>query len=336
MSAELEYVGDVAQVMLERDAWHRAGIVVGEKFSWADAVAQDLAITFPVYKVALEDVLTPLPTTDGQTLRAQSDDHVAVRSDGLVVASGLGAQWTPFHASEGYAFGEAIRDEASDQVNANLLSLGTLYNGRVWFMTFDLGDFYIGEYQVRDYLVASGSYDSSRPLSVNSGPTLVVCANTLAASDFGMKHFRFKHTSGIFDRVKQAKKALGIHNANRDILKTKGETLLSTPVSGSQYSTLVKAMFPIEDDTIAKTRNVHEAARATVTELYRNSPYVSGADNGFAFVQAVNTYENWAVPVRMTKGRNEADTRTARQIEAVFGGGQPLTNRAIELVGALN
>lgn len=337
MTAELEIIDDEAQVMLAKSAWHRLGTVVGKAFGWADAVAQDLSITFPVYKVPLLDVLTPLPTTEGTTLRAQDDEYVAVRADGLVIASGLGEQWTPFHASEGYAFGEAIRGEASESANVNLLSLGTLYNGRVWFMTFDLGDFFIGDYQVRDYMVASGSYDSSRPLGVNSGPTLVVCANTLAASDFGMKHYRFKHTSGIFNRVEQAKRALGTHNANRDALKAIGENLLGTPVSGKQYSDLVKALFPIDDDTIAKTRNVHESARETVTQLYRNSPYVSSSDNGFAVVQAVNTYENWAAPVRNTKGRNESDTRSFRQAEAVLsGGGQPLTNKAIELVGALN
>lgn len=334
-------IGIEDDVMLEASAWHRLGKVVGRLFGWAEAVAEDLPITRSVTKVPVGNILTPLPSDEGVSLRAQENDYASVRSDGLVIATGLGEQWTPFHASEGYAFGQAIRD-ASDEVaglQCDLKSLGTLYNGRKWFMTYDLGQFWIGDYAVRDYLSINGSYDSSWPLTVLSSPTIEVCANTVAAAFHGgVKHYRFKHTSGIFNRVEEAKRAVTAHNANRQTIKALGEKMLATKLSPSEYGNLVRALFPIDDDTSSKTKNVNEEAIETVTTLYKAQVggMVDSTGNGWSLVQAVNTYENWAQPVRKTAGRSEEVTRALRQIEQLQAGKQPLTERAAELVGALS
>jgi hypothetical protein len=340
-------IGIEDDVMLERSAWHKLGKVVGELFGWAEAIAEDLPITRPVFKVPLGDILTPLPNGDGVTLRSQvdgegaSEDFASVRSDGLVIASGLGKQWTPFHASEGYAFGQAIRDfEGKNDVQCDLKSLGTLYNGRKWFMTFDLGQFWIGDYAVRDYLSINGSYDSSWPLCVLSSPTIEVCANTVAAAFHGgVKHYRFKHTSGIFNRVEEAKNAVTAHNANRQAIKALGEKMLTTPLSPSEYGRLVTAMFPIDDDTSTKTRNVHEQAIEYVSTFYKaqngGQAVVDSPGNGWSFVQAVNTYENWGQPIRKTGERDEVTTRALRQIEQLQAEKQPLTEKAADLVLAI-
>jgi phage/plasmid-like protein (TIGR03299 family) len=341
MSHELEVIDGFAQAMFERVAWHRLGTVVGDTFGWADAVSEGLSITFPVVKVPLQEVLSSLPYGDGfdgPSLRAQTTDHVAVRSDGLIIASGLGEQWTPFHAVEGYAFGQAIREQAKvDGIRADLKSLGTIQEGRKWFMTFDLGEFSIGDYAVRDYLSVNGSYDSSWPLQVLSSPTIEVCANTIAAAQAaGVKHYRFKHTSGIFDRVEEAKRALIGHAQNRAVFKALGETLLTRAVSPVEYGQLCNALFPTTDDVPTKTRNVNAEARDKVTSLYKATSgpqVVANSGNAWAFVQAVNTYENWGSPIRKTGNHSEADTRAMRQIDALTSGKQPLTDQAFALVG---
>jgi hypothetical protein len=338
MSHEIHEEDDV---MLDASAWHRLGKVVNRLFGWADAVAEDLPITRPVHKVAIGDILTPIPSSEGISLRGQVNEYASVRSDGLVIATGLGEQWTPFHAAEGYAFGQAIRDAQDENgLQCDLKSLGTLYNGRKWFMTFDLGKFWIGDYAVRDYMSINGSYDSSWPLCVLSSPTVEVCANTVAAAFHGgVKHYRFKHTSGIFNRVEEAKRAVTAHNANRQTIQALGEKMLATKLAPSEYGRLVRAMFPVDDDTSTRTRNVNEEALETVTTLYKAqvgaNGLVSESGNGWSFVQAVNTYENWAQPVRNTAGRPEEITRALRQIEQLQDGRQPLTEKAAELVLAL-
>lgn len=327
--------------MFKSTPWHRLGTVVGKLFSWADAIAEDQPITRPVAKVPLGDILSPIPSTEGLTLRGQENDYAAVRSDGLVIASGLGEQWTPFHASEGYAFGQAIREAADeDGIQCDLESLGTLYNGRKWFMSFGLGDFYIGDYKVKDILSINGSYDSSWPLTVLSSPTIEVCANTVAAAFHGgIKHYRFKHTSGIFNRVEEAKRAVTAHNANRKALIELGEKMLSTPLTPSEYGRMVRALFPIEDDTPTRTKNVNEQAIETITSLYKaqngGQSVVDSPGNGWSFVQAVNTYEIHGQPIRKTNGNDEGVARALRQIEQLQASKQPLTEAASDLVLAL-
>jgi hypothetical protein len=317
-------------LMLDRTAWHRLGRVVGKAFGWLDAVAEALPITQNVRKVPIADLLIGY--------ECQPDEFAAVADDGFVISTGHGEQWTPFNAADAYAFGEAIRDEAADTFNANLLSLGTLHNRRQWFMTYDLGDFDVVGYSARDYLTLSGSFDSSRLFQAVSGPTLVVCANTLAASDFGLKHYRFKHTSGIVNRVEEAKRALQAHRGNRASLVAKCEELASVPLSASEYSVLLQSLLPVNDETTTKVRNVSEAAKEQITQLYKGAPVnnvatvTDGSRDGFTFVQAVNTYEQWLAPIRKTKGQDESTMRSIRQFDMAVDGKQPLTDKAIELV----
>lgn len=342
MSHELEVVDGVGQAMFMNVPWHRLGHVVDRKFGWLDAIAADLTITYPVRKVAMTDLLTSVPmgdSMDGPSYRAQSNDYAAVRSDGLVVATGLGEQWTPFPAEEGYGFGQVIREQAEGSGSqCDLRSLGTLQDGRKWFMTFDLGAFTIGDYRVRDYLSVNGSNDSSWPLQVLTSPIVEVCANTVAAAQAaGVKHYRFKHTSGIFDRVEQAKRALVGHAQNREAFKALGERLLGAKLGTGDYSRMVNALFPVDDKQSTKARNANTDAQEKITMLYRaqgDNAVVSETGNAWAFVQAVNTYENWGSPVRKTGGASEADTRSMRQIDALTSGKQPLTDAAFTLVGA--
>lgn len=342
MSHELEVIDGFAQAMFERVAWHRLGTVVGSNFGWEDAVAAGLTITQNVSKVPLGDLLTTLPMgddLDGPVLRAQSNDYASVRADGLVIASGMGEQWTPFQAVDGYGFGQAIREqvETVDGLRCDLKSLGTILDGRRWFMTFDLGEFQIGEYAVRDYLSVNGSHDSSWPLTVLSSPTIEVCANTIAAAfRGGVKHYRFKHTSGIFDRVAEAEVAVAQHATNRKVLKELGETLLTRSVTPTEYGQLMDAIFPVKDDTPKKTRTVNEDARDKVGTLYKaqsGPQMVANTGNAWAVVQAVNTYENWAAPVRKTGGRSESETRAIRQVDSLASGRQPLTDAMFAMLG---
>lgn len=316
-----------ANAMFAKVAWHRLGTVVGEAFSIDEAVAAGLDIVQPVEKVKVADLIL--------AYEAQPDEYAAVRN-GRVLATGLGEQWTPFQVVDAYDFGRCVRQVNGEQ--GDLLSLGAIDRGRKWFMTYDLGEFSIGDYKVRDYLSLNGSFDSSWVFSALTSPIVEVCANTIAAAKAaGTTHYRFKHTSGIKDRVEQAKLALRRHQESRDGFIALGESLLQTPVSASQYSQLVQSLFPVTDETHAKTRNVHEDAREKVTALYKGQGgFVDSVGNGWSVVQAVNTYENWGAPVRNTKGRDEATTRATKQIEQLIDGRQPLTERAIDLVGALN
>lgn len=328
MSHDLEINGfGEANAMFAQVAWHQLGNVVGESFDFDRAVTEGLPIALPVQKVPMGDLIIGY--------EAPADEFAAVRGDGRVLATGLGEQWTPFQTVDGYAFGSCIVDQAE---GGRLLSLGAIDNGRKWFMTFDLGEFSIGDYKVADYLSVNGSFNSSWKLQAITSPIIEVCANTIAAARFaGKQHYSFKHTSGIHNRVEEAKRALVRHREVQAAFQAKGEELLATKVSGKRYSDLLQALFPVLDDTPTRTRNVHEDAKEAVTALYKGAGgFVDGIGNAWSVVQAVNTWENWGQPVRNTKGRTESETRALRQIEQVVDNAQPFTTKALDLVGALN
>lgn len=339
MSADIEMIDGMGQAMFERVAWHHLGEVAGQNFGWAEMVASDLTITHNVEKVAIGDLVIGY--------ECQADEYAAVRknADGSkvkVLATGLGEQWTPFQAVEGYEFGQCVRAEAEEVlgVEADLRSGGCIDQGRKWFMTFDLGEFSIGDYKVRDYVSVNGSWDSSWKLQLLTSPVIEVCANTIAAARAaGIVHYSFKHTSGIRDRVNEAKRALARHAQNRQAFATLGEALLATPVPAKTYGQMVEALFPIAEDAQTKAKNAAELGIEEVTKLYKGlnpgQNFVQEAGNAWSFVQAVNTYENWVKPIRITKGRDEATTRALHQVESVVSGKQVLTDKAFELVGAL-
>jgi len=189
----------------------------------------------------------------------------------------------------------------------------------------------------------NGSYDSSWCLTVLSSPTVEVCANTVAAAfRGGVKHYRFKHTSGIFNHVAEAKRAVTAHNANRQAVQELGNKMLTTKLSPSEYGRLVRAMFPIEDDTPTRTKNVNTEAIDAVGLFYNaqndGNALVDEPGNGWSFVQAVNTYENHVQPIRTPKEATKEVVqriRDLRAVEQLQAEKQPLTERAAELVLAI-
>lgn len=315
-----------AEAMLRDNAWHHMGVVKGREFTIEEVRAEGFGFMLPVRKVAMSDLVIGY--------ECQDDEFANVRSDGLVVSSGMGVQQTPFQVEEGYEFGLALQG----RLDARLVSIGELRNGRQWFLAYDLGEFFIGEHECRDTVCVVGSFDSSWPLCVYTSTTIPVCENTVEwGQKHGVKHYRFKFTSGIFDRVEQAVLASARHSANREAIQALGDRLVGTRVSDGAYRSILNKLFPTDEDTPKRTLNVNEAAKDTVRALYTAN--ADGVDvvgaaigSGFGLVQAVNTYENWGQPLRVPKGMNKSDARAIRQIDSVVNGTQNLTSRAIDLV----
>lgn len=325
----LETIDGKTQAMFRKDPWHHLGTVVGEQFSYLDAIANDLSITWPVEKVALADLI------GHPSIRVPDDTYVALRKDGSLLHAGHGTSWTPYPPEQAYEFVQFLRDEFG--VAANLESLATIRNGKQWFMSFGSGEFQIGGFDIRNHLTVSGSYDGSWPLQVQAHQIVAVCNNTITAvRHAGTMLYRFKNTSGIFDRVEEAKRIVTIERARTQGFMELGEKLLNVQVNATAYTTLMDALFPVDDDQPTKTQNVNTTARQSVRALYEgqaNPTVAAGVEGtGWAFLQAVNTYENWGAPIRKAKGSSESTTRALRQIDATVSGKQPLTDKTLDLL----
>ena len=80
-------------------------------------------------------------------------------------------------------------------------------------------------------------------------------------------------------------------------------------------------MYPLgTDDKPVSTRqeNANTAAQDAVYALF-NAPLNDGVEGtGWAFVQAVNSYEQWNAPTRKTKGLGSETTRAIRQFDSLL------------------
>jgi len=331
MAHSLEFNKDgKAQVMLRKDAWHHLGTVVGDNFGWLDAIASDLAITKSVSKVALRDVVM-----DG--FDCADDQYAAVRQDGKVLYGGHGEAWAPFQTEAAYEFVQFLRDEQG--IQADLESLGTIRHGTQWFMTFKSGQFDIGGFDVTDYLTASGSFNGTWKFQVQSHQTVAVCANTITAIRWaGRSHYAFKNTTNIADRVEEAKRVVEMQRDRQYGFKAFGERLLNAEVSNLRFKYLVDDLFPLDDEMPKRAFNRNADARKTVGALFRSAsndgPEVAAGveGTGWAFMQAVNTYENWGTAVRASKGQSKETARALRQMDTALNGSQPLTDQAVALL----
>lgn len=330
MSHELEIIDGVPQVMLRENAWHRLGTVVGDSFSWLDAIAANMAVTFPVAKVPLAELI------DNPKLTVPVETYVALRSDGAILHAGHGSSWAPYPVEQAYEFVTYLRDECG--IAANLDSLGTIRDGRQWFMSFNSGKFDIGGYEITNHLTASGSFDGTWPFQLQSHEIVAVCANTITAvRHAGSMVYRFKNTSGLANKVEEAKRVVNLERARTAGFKELGEKLLATPVSERKYTAVMDALFPVsEDEQSTKAQNANEAARDAVRALYTaqaDLDVVQGVEKtAWGLLQAVNTWENWGAPVRRTKGVSTDTARALRQIDASVTGKQPVTDKALDLL----
>lgn len=335
MSANIYMQDGEASVMLRKDAWHQLGTVVGQEFSLLDAVAADLPILRHVEKVSLSTIVP-------ENMVTGDDQFAAVRfHDGHseLIYAGHGSQWTPYQVIDACAFGELV--VGSDGMAPVYESLGGLgERGERYFATYKLDEFTIGDHEIRGNFTIAGSFDGSLPLTGITSRYVVVCSNTMAgALATGQKHYVFKHTSGIVNRVEEAKRALNQARENQQSFRELAEGLVATKVTGQDYTRMLNELFPVTDDVPVKTRNANGDARDKVNALWRaesGQVQVAAGVEGtaWAFVQAVNTYEQWGTPIRKTKGRSTAETRALRQLEQVIRGRQPFTDQAIALVGA--
>lgn len=315
------------EVYMGRDqAWHVLGIVKGRAFGREDIEHDAPEILSPVE-------LVPTYVFDGQhdgvPSYTQCPSKGAVRRtyDGKIVGEGLGVDtYGVVQPADAFEWGEAIANLSGFPC----ISAGTLREGSQFFFTYDAGtvDTLMGP--IDSYLTVASSHDGTLALTALNSNIIVVCANTLAmALASASDRITLKHTSKVEDRMEQALAAI-----RTNVEHTSGvvETVnrLNT-IQVREFRPLLDGIMPIID-TPGRSKTQRDNARATVLDLLR-SPVTEGAENtGWAFVQAVNTYENWNQTIRGLKGRDSAIVRAERQFDTIIKGRQPLTDRAIEAV----
>lgn len=319
---------DYIEYFMGKDpAWHRAGIVEGRAFTKADVLMKAPEL---LSKIRLQPVFVRLFDENAAIGYEQVPKIAAnVREcDGKVVGAGMGLDsYGLVQPEEAWDWGQAIAELSG----ADALSIGTIREGTQWFVTFDTGDAESALGKIKGYLSILNSYDCSWLLQALNSNVIVVCANTAAmAQASAFDRIVLRHTSGIKDRMEQALQAIKANIAHTKATVAVIDTLASIQVR--DWSPLLDAVLPPIEDGGKRAITLRDNARAQVAEYIRSDIADGVRGTGLAFVQGVNTYENWSVPIRGIKGRNIDDVRAERQIDSLVKGVQPLTAKATELV----
>lgn len=328
MSHEIEFIDGRAQVLGREEWWHRLNQGLGRLATWEDVQTLVPVLTWPVEKFAMSDLID---TNEGW--KVHEDEHAIVRlEDGQVIRTGVGDRYTVVQAYELYEWGQSVIDVLGrHDEEAQLVSAGSIRGGRQYFFVFEQNEVTVNGVTYRGYFNLLGSHDGSRNNTLRPSNLITCCANTYDMNLGSSAVFTFRHTSGVQERMEQALLIVEqTQAAKANFASLIGELTMVT-IRGREFDLLQDSLFPTQD-VAARTLAEHQRAREAVAELFV-APLNDGVEGtGWAYVQAVNSYEQWNAPVRKAKGLGTDTTRALRQFDALATGSQPLTNKATELV----
>lgn len=323
MSAELEIIDGRALVLGREPMWHALGQVVGNNFdtNWINQYAPEI-----LSPVTIQPTYVITNGTFGPEYVETPFKAAVVRDiDQKVVGEGVGKEsYGIVQPMDAYEWGQTI----SEFGDLPLVSAGNLREGRQFFFTYQMGDEAPAGIKYTPYVTVASSHDGSLSLMAMFSNIITVCANTLAMNINATKRGQsnkvvIKHTANVNQRMQMALQTLRSAALNVEQVNERIERLATIKVR--DFTPLLDGIMPVIDND-GRSKTMRDNARQAVRELLRSQVIEDDHRNtGWAWVQAVNTYENWNAPIR-------GGDRATRQFDAVVKGAQSLTAQALEQV----
>lgn len=158
--------------------------------------------------------------------------------------------------------------------------------------------------QFRPNLLATTTFDGSLATTYKRTITDVVCDNTraVALSEEGPQ-VRIKHTRHSSLKLSDARQALAMVHTTAEAFSAEVQRLCAIPVSNATFGRFLDLWVPMVDargePLEGRARTLAERRRETISALNDHDPQVTPwAGTAHAVLQAVNTYEHHAKPVR--------------------------------------
>jgi phage/plasmid-like protein (TIGR03299 family) len=328
MAHEIEFDADGRAQVLGRELWwHALNEPLGRNADWDDVERLVPVLTQEVEKLPMSDLIDP-----NEGWRVHDDEYGIVRADGQIIKTGVGERYTVVQAHEFYTWGSDVMEILGKHgEDAGLVSAVSIRGGRQYAFVFEQAEVEVNGVAFKGYFNLLGSHDGSMVNSLRPSNVITVCANTYTINLGNAAAFTFRHTTNVDERMEQALTILRETQEAKADFESLVRTLTTVRIMPREFDLLSDGLFPIAD-VAARTKAQNEAARDAVRALF-DAPLNNGVTNtGWAFVQAVNSYEQWNAPIRKAKGLGTASTRAVRQFDALAKSAQPLTDRATELV----
>ena len=201
-------------------------------------------VTIPDGEVRTSEEATPVV---GDVIVEVPDYFAIVRRTDSKPLGVVGSRYTPLQNSQAFAF----FDELVGVKDAIYETAGSLRGGKIiWIMCKLPGQIGWTEDPIEQWLVLSNAHDGSRQLLVMVTPFRVVCMNTLNfAMQSATETIEIRHTSGILDKVVDAREALGIITEYFVDMDGVLKKLKACTLKEAQIKSYVHSLFPFKVKT---------------------------------------------------------------------------------------
>jgi len=326
MSHEIDTTtGRAAAMYAGQPAWHGLGAVI-EK-----ATTSREAITLAGLDWTVEQ--WPIHATDPKSINAvTANNHVAnVRTDTKSVLGIVGKRYKPFQNRGAFDFFDSI-------VGDNLAmyeTAGSLKGGRrVWMLARIPKEYRAGpDDLIKPYVLLINSHDGSTALRMIATTVRVVCANTLnlaLSNNTKGEGIAIRHQGSLNDRVRDARRKLGVVAARFDQFDEELHAMLDTEVTGKQLSTYFEGRLPsLELTSSDRQKNRRAQTLTAFNENFENTTNTLRGVRGTAWA-AYNAVSEWADHQRGFRGKTN-QTKAENRLNSVwFGSSHQLKQKAYD------
>lgn len=329
MTADIEQSEDQTQAAFwgSTPGWHGLGTSTGSAATGEEALAK----AHMDWEITQHPVTASVMTPDGFEIVTSKDSVVNVRRNPftgkLEALSTTSDTYEVLQNSELAAWGEALVAQSDEVAGGKGVyhSAVSMDGGRHVALSLKLPtDVRIfGEDKIDIYLTVSNGHDSRRSAEVILAPVRVVCANTYRmAIGSNTGHFKIRHTSGMRERMEQAKAALGLSVAWLDDFKVIAEGLAEQAMTDDQFLAIADATFGKDPGTAGSKRakGMYDRRTATLMELWSTADTQAfGRGSKYGAFGALTEYVDHLSPVQAGKDATDEDKAIARAERVLSG-----------------
>ena len=175
----------------------------------------------------------------------------------------VGSRYTALQNKDAFRF----FDELVGEKEAIYETAGSLRGGKIiWIMSKLPGCIGSVEDPIEQWLVLSNAHDGSRKVSVMATPIRVVCMNTLnAAIGTASSNYEMTHTSGIFERIVDAREALGMVTQYFERMGDVLNVMKTRSLTDVERKSYVYALFPMKVKSEQSPDGLEEMLNAEIS-----------------------------------------------------------------------
>ena len=179
------------------------------------------------------------------------------------------------------------------------------------------------------YLTVSTSHDGSSGVRANLGFLRLDCMNQMPALQAGaVSTWSHRHSTNVMAKTDEARRILFQAVEEIDHFEEEVRRLIDTDVTRRRFDQIVSTILPMSDNQTPRQRGNVEEKREGVRRMYESDRDGGRyAGTGWGVVNAFNSYDQWAKPVK--DETNRAERIIVRSLDGTFGA---MTRRVSELV----